>query len=275
MSALYFKNVSGDQAFENVLNWYVGPNVTAAATAPATPATGDIWVDTDDDNAVTTWSGSAWVAGGRATSVPWMADNAYKAYNLTLATGDTSQPMFDWAYAGLSIGWDGVTGSAWAITGTCDIGGFTNNGNIFGGTFSGDGFNSYGYIYGGTFSGDGFNNYGYIYGGTFSGDSFAHNNNGYIYGGTFSGDGFNNYGYIYGGTFSGDSFANNNNGYIYAGTFSGDGFNNYGYIYTGTFSHKAALSIFKSGCTFMGSYGDIILQNQSAGVLDILGTGLN
>ena len=196
---LYFKNVSTDQAWENILNWFTD----AAATTQAANAP---WVDT--------------------------VDSTYLAYDLTSATGETSAPILDVAYAGINIG----TGA----TGTADFAGFTNNyGSIYGGTFSGAGFTNSGYIYGGTFSGDGFTNNSNIYGGTFSGDGFTNNSsfNGNIYGGTFSGAGFtnSNYSNIYGGTFSGAGFTNNY-GSIYSGTFSGAGFTNSGYIYGGTFS---------------------------------------
>jgi hypothetical protein len=125
-----------------------------------------------------------------------MADNAYKAYDLTLSTGEGSPPVL--------LATIGSTGSAWSITGTCDIGFINNYGTIYAGTFSGASFiNKYGTIYAGTFSGDGFVNNTTTYGGTFSGDGFVNNTT--TNGGTFSGAGFINNGSINAGTFSGDA----------------------------------------------------------------------
>ena len=196
MSTLYWKNVSTDQAWENVLNWFTD----AAATT-------------------------------QASEVPWTQTGPYNGYNLTLATGETSSPIIDAPQANqVSIGHN------FSITGTCDIvnvyfwgdsvyGGtwsgdhFWNYNNIRGGTFSGAHIYSC-YVWGGTFSGSYFNNSGSVYGGTFTGAHFS--NDASIYGGTFSGDSFINSQFIYGGTFSNAGFLN---GYaIFGGTFSGSGF---------------------------------------------------
>jgi hypothetical protein len=109
--ALYWKNVSCDNAWENVLNWFTD----AAATV-------------------------------QATSVPWLQDDDYKGYNLALsndAVADGSRP----ALGGYNLG---PTDTSWEITGTFSGDGFNNNyGSIYGGTFSGDGFNNNGSINGG------------------------------------------------------------------------------------------------------------------------------
>jgi len=166
---------------------------------------------------------------------PWIDSDVpptYLGYDLTLALGAVNAPVI-----GVAIGTD--------ATGTCDIVGLGNNGNINGGTFSGNGFTNglqfSGTIEDGIFSGDGFiNNGSIINGGTFSGDGFSNNVaviGGYasfvsiINGGTFTGNGFTNnpftdefatyYSTINGDcTFTGEVF---NYSVINNGTFSGSG----------------------------------------------------
>ena len=176
------------------------------------------------------WSTNGnWFTDAGATTpyagAPWMADDASKAYDLSLATG-----VDPFACAIFVDGDIGVAGNAWTVTGTCDIpsGDVYSSFNIYSGNFSGGTPEGYGWtinggIYGGTFSGSGWLNWSYspgICGGTFSSSGFI--NQGIISGGTFSGSGFSNYytgatGTILGGTFTG-SWATGGGG----GTFSGD-----------------------------------------------------
>ena len=187
---LYWQNVAGDGAWNNVLNWFVGPNVMVVGTNPPdSPAVGDIWVDLDNSNAVTMWDGSAWSPGGQATSVPWTQDDAYKDYDLSISANPGGWPTV----TGVSIG-----GGGWSITGVCDISGSDYylgdcvsflSANIYDGTFTGCAYFAQSNVYGGTFLGYVLNDYywyqdSYITGGTFNGPV---DTNSRIQGGTFNG----------------------------------------------------------------------------------------
>ena len=252
MQTLYWKNITTANEWENILNWFTD----AAATIPA-------------------------------LSVPWTQDDAYKGYDLTLATGETGAPNI-----GENIG------NGFVITGTCDIAGINNNsgGYIIGGTFSGTGFNNSngGYIIGGIFFGTGFTNGdgGYIIGGIFFGTGFTNTNGngGYIIGGIFFGTGFNNSnGVIYGGIFFGTGF-NNSNGVICGGIFSGTGFNNSNGAVYGWNNYGIGIYFMLSGnlqiqglpmikCKFNEPAGTIV-PDPSNGIFfcnlssDVLGSGL-
>ncbi len=243
MSALYWKNVSGNQAWENPGNWFTD----AEASLPA-------------------------------ANVPWLdgTDSTYLDYDLTSATGESSSPIMDLADASLNFG-SGVTGSADFIGLTSDAiinggsftgNGFTNN-NAFGindGSFTGDGFANatYSCIAGGTFTGAGFINNGEIVGGAYSGYGLV-NSNGSISDGTFTGADLINDSLIVGGTLAGSGFVNNaiisggtftspglvNDGSISGGAFTGSGLVNSGSISGGTFTGPGLVN---SGSISGGAY---------------------
>lgn len=54
-----------------------GITTTIAATAPASPVTGDIWINTSSGNQLNQWSGSAWVA------ISWNAGSVLSAATIT------------------------------------------------------------------------------------------------------------------------------------------------------------------------------------------------
>jgi uncharacterized protein YjdB len=131
-ATLYFKNVSGDSAWENSSNWF-----TDAATI-----------------------NSAGVA-------PWLVDDQYKDFNLSpsdSAVASGEYPNIGYIDPSVTIG-DGFV-----ITGNCNIPLMGIGGTIFGGTFSGGNLVNNGYINGGVFSGDYLVNFANIAGGTFSGN---------------------------------------------------------------------------------------------------------
>lgn len=114
-------------------------------------------------------------SGASLDGIPWTNDGTggFWYSELDLFAGDNVYAVFNY----FTIGGSGITG-------TCDISGFTNYGNIYGGAFSGANFTNGLNIFGGIFSGAIFTNFGGIYGGTFSGVNF-----------------FNSYGNVVGGTF--------------------------------------------------------------------------
>jgi hypothetical protein len=213
-----------------------------------------------DVNATGSWNDpDHWFEDAAATipynAVPWVTDDATKAYDLHRSTDSVAN--------GEIVYIDADIGNGFTITGTCSIGyeagatnlGFLqNNYNIYSGTFTGGSFYNSGSIYDGSFTGDYFSNNSTIEGGTFTcptfynssggyinyidynGDQF-NNNSGNIYAGTFTATYCNNDagGNIYGGRFNVDYFYNNYSTYIYGGYFAGSEMNNYSYIYNGVF----------------------------------------
>lgn len=274
MSTFYWKNAAADSLWDNPDNWF--------ADAAGTVNLGD---------------------------VPWTS-GMHLSDDLALATGESDTPILD---SSIPSGVTGICSFSFGTNGSISIasGNFTANSiligldtEIAGGTFSGADLAANGSITGGVFSGMYLFNGGLIDGGTFTGDYLVngstilsgtfsgHNlaNNNEIFGGTFTGDNtvndtlifdgnfsgsdFTNYGDVSGGVFSGRGFTNN--GIINGGTFSGDKFNtSNGTIYGGTFSEKAVIGFLQYGATLDGTYGTITLTNESAGVLDVLGAGLN
>ena len=170
MPTLYWKNADNDGAWNNPNNWFTD----AAAT-------------------------------NNAGVVPWVADDAYKAYDLSLATGETGEPVIN-----VDIG------SGFIITGTCDILGVVCNNTVNGGNWTGDNFELWGFATEGTFSGDGFSNYGTISGGIFSGNGAS--NGGSIYGGDFNGNGFYLSGTLYDGVINSHYLSVDSNTYHYGGS---------------------------------------------------------
>ena len=203
---LYWKNISGDRAWENVVNWFVDINATIQAlNAP--------WVDNVDVN--------------------------YLTYNLTTAAGETSKPIMSVSRTPISFGAN-ATGSADFVGskpgGPPASSWFTTYGTINGGTYTGDYILIRGRVNAGKFTGNwirfGYDasNFAYIYGGLFTGDDNV--NNSTIYGGYFTGNNMENNAYIYNGVFSGDNFTNKV--VIYGGTFTGRNNVNYGTVPAGT-----------------------------------------
>jgi hypothetical protein len=191
MATLYWQNISTDNSWNNVINWFTDAGATT-----------------------------------QSATVPWIDDGVGGVTNggddLTLATGETGAPTIA---VNIDPNWIGITGAC-DIDGVT-----ITFGTINGGTFSGDGFtnSSFGQgwpgaggINGGTFSGNGFTlaNNGVVSGGSFSGTGFTSQMGSQIRGGSFSGAGFvANYD-ISGGTFT-NADVTFNDGVLTGGDFSG------------------------------------------------------
>lgn len=152
---LYFKNLSGDSAWNNNLNWF--ENIEATV---------------------------------QAASAPWIGGN-YLNYDLTLATGaSNANPIIP---TGITVG-AGATGicdiSGLMNHGTISDGKFSgasvvNNGNVGAGLFTSSTFTNNGSVSGGTFINGLFTNAGNISAGVFTITTFTNVLGGTINGGTW------------------------------------------------------------------------------------------
>jgi hypothetical protein len=75
------------------------PVITFAATAPASPHTGDLWYDTANGNQVSQWNGSAWVAYQYGTAA--IGTGAITASQIAANTITASQLAAGIVYAGI------------------------------------------------------------------------------------------------------------------------------------------------------------------------------
>jgi len=256
MADLYFKNISTDGSWNNVLNWFTDIECT-------TQSSNVPWVELDETylNYDLHRGNDSFIARDVITIDAEIGEEVIITGNCTI--GDATENK--------------VNNSSLIYGGTFSGDNFQNNGNIYGGTFSGANYSNNNHIYGGTFSGINFSNNCYIYGGTFSGINFS--NNCYIYGGIFSGINFsnNNYGNIIGGAFSSDSFTNNSASYIYGGVFSGNGFYPTGEINAGMWLKNGTITVYDSSgdYRFSGKGGvnpyDIVINTRGFMTIDIPG----
>lgn len=116
--------VSGD-----LTTGVAGNKTTVAGTAPGSPTTGDMWIDTGNGNVIKIWDGSSWVnrqdaaiatAQAAATTAQSTANGKNKVYYSTGTPGSTANVAGDiwFQYSGgVIIGqWIGAGGTSWTST---------------------------------------------------------------------------------------------------------------------------------------------------------------
>ncbi len=261
---LYFNDSDLLEAWENVENWLLYPNLYWTDDEPTSPVELDIWVTVPTHvtpSVQKIWHNGAWVTNEvfpfHPTEPPWQSATAYLDYDLV------DPPLPGTGNCALINADIGDVNGVWQITGTCFLNGvilnsltivrnarflgsdFENNGTTYDGVF-GNWFVNYGTTNDGRF-GDGFENYSTTNRGIFD-DVFV--NYGTTYDGIF-GDAFDNCGTTNKGVF-GSGFDNEGGAYTNAGVF-GDWFVNYGMSSAGVFGN----GLYNGGSAV--SYGGIYM----------------
>lgn len=228
----WYTNATGDQQWENVLNW------NSRADGAGVNPTEIPWTSTDGSTDRSNLHDASGGAGVYITSVSLDPNRVIRAVcSIPAISFFSYSPNFsDTAiYGGIftgdnfynnGIGFDNIL--AGVQGGTFLGNNFYNGGTINGGTFMGGNFTNAAYsmfdhpagIFEGSFYGSDFVNLGGIYGGDFYGDNFSNQATASgIDGGNFYGENFMNDGRIGNGNFQGVNFTCGDNASIGNGTF--------------------------------------------------------
>jgi len=232
---LYFNDSDLLEAWENVENWLLYPNLYWTDDEPTSPVELDIWVTVPTHvtpSVQKIWHNGAWVTNEvfpfHPTEPPWQSATAYLNYDLV------DPPLPGTGNAAIIDADIGDVNQVWHITGRCLLyavslneghstydgtfgDAFENNGTTNNGVFGDEFTNKGGTTNNGRF-GDGFVNTGTTNNGVF-GCGFDNETDAYTNAGVF-GTGLQNYGTTSGGVF-GDGLYNGGSAVSYGGIYMG------------------------------------------------------